>query len=291
MRFATYRRGGNVGIAVRSQDGLRGIEAGHDAYPGSLEMLVGDGDALHRAAASLIRHGSVLNEEEIAWLPPLRKPPKIVCVGLNYADHTKESPYEQPGYPTFFARFASSTIGHGAPIIRPTASEKLDFEGELAVIVGRGGRHIGAGSALQHVAGYSVFNDGSVRDFQMKTPQWTVGKNFDGTGPFGPEFVTADELPAGAKGLRLETRVNGAVMQSATTSDMLFDVERLIVTLSEVMTLEPGDVIVSGTPSGVGNARKPPIYLRPGDACSVSVEGVGFLCNIVVDEGAVAAPA
>jgi 2-keto-4-pentenoate hydratase/2-oxohepta-3-ene-1,7-dioic acid hydratase in catechol pathway len=153
-------------------------------------------------------------------------------------------------------------------------------------VLGKGGRHIRREDALSHVAGYALFNDASVREYQFKTPQWTMGKNFDGTGAFGPDFVTADELPAGVKGLRLETRLNGEVVQSASTDDMVFDVETLIVLLSEAVTLEAGDVIVSGTPSGVGWARNPKLLMRHGDVCEVSVEGIGTLRNEIVDEAA-----
>ena len=211
-------------------------------------------------------------------------PQKIVCVGLNYADHAKESPYEQPTYPALFCRFNSTLVGHGAPIMRPRVSEQLDYEGELVVIIGKRGRHITADRALEHVAGYSIFNDASVRDYQFKSPQWTAGKNFDATGAFGPGFVTADDLPAGARGLRLQTRLNGQTVQDATTGDMLFDVVSLITIISEAMTLEVGDVIVSGTPAGVGFARKPPLWMKQGDVCEVEIEGLGVLRNPIVDE-------
>jgi 2-keto-4-pentenoate hydratase/2-oxohepta-3-ene-1,7-dioic acid hydratase in catechol pathway len=167
-----------------------------------------------------------------------------------------------------------------------TDSEGLDFEGEIAVILGKSGRHISKDDALSHVAGYSLFNDGSVREYQFKTPQWTVGKNFDGTGAFGPDLVTADELPPGVKGLRLETRLNGEVVQSASTDDMVFDVASLISIISEAITLEAGDVIVSGTPAGIGWARNPKLLMKAGDVCEVSVEKIGTLRNAVADEAA-----
>ncbi|WP_374632398.1 fumarylacetoacetate hydrolase family protein [Ferrovibrio sp.] len=234
--------------------------------------------------ASLFGRGTPLDPNQITLLPPLAQPPKIVCIGLNYADHTKESPYEQPNYPTIFTRFASSLIGHGAAIIRPKCSEQLDFEGEMVAVIGKGGRHITREQALDHVIGYSVFNDVSVRDYQFKSPQWTVGKNFDASGPFGPDFVTADELPPGGSGLKLETRLNGQVVQSANTSDMLFNVRDIIATLSEAITLEPGDVLVTGTPAGVGFARKPPLFMKHGDIIEVEIEGIGLLSNPVQDE-------
>src|SRR5690606_6339205 len=162
-------------------------------------------------------------------------------------------------------------------------SDSLDYEGEVAVVLGKGGRYISKENALDCVAGYSIFNDGSVREYQFKAPQWTVGKNFDATGGFGPDFVTADELPAGAKGLKIETRLNGKVVQSATTSDMIFDVATLISIISEAITLEAGDVIVSGTPAGIGWARDPKLLMRDGDVCEVTVEKLGTLRNPIVD--------
>lgn len=250
----------------------------------TLEQLLEQGADLAVWAAARRSSGTQYDANEVTLLPPLTRPGKIICVGLNYADHTKESPYDQPTYPTLFPRFNTSLIGHRAPMIRPVVSDSLDFEGELAVVLGRGGRHIPLEKALDCVAGYSVFNDGSVREYQFKAPQWTVGKNFDGTGAFGPTLVTADEVPLGGKGLKLETRLNGKVVQSANTSDMVFDVASLIVIISEAITLEAGDVIVSGTPAGIGWAREPKLIMRDGDVCEVEIEGLGVLTNAVRDE-------
>jgi 2-keto-4-pentenoate hydratase/2-oxohepta-3-ene-1,7-dioic acid hydratase in catechol pathway len=219
-------------------------------------------------------------------LPPLRRPEKVICVGLNYREHSAESGFNQPDYPTLFGRFNSSLIGDGAPIVRPRASIQLDFEGELVAIIGKPGRNIDGSDALDHVVGYSIFNDASVRDFQFKSPQWTVGKNFDGTGAFGPCLVTADELPPGGKGLRLQTRLNGEVVQDASTDDMVFDVATLITIISEAMTLNSGDVIVTGTPSGVGLSRKPPLFMRAGDFVEIEIEKIGVLSNPVTEENA-----
>jgi len=205
-------------------------------------------------------------------------------VGLNYADHTTESNYKQPDYPTIFLRCNTSLIAHGEPLVRPRVSHRFDYEGEMAVVVRRGGRHIAKGDALNHVAGYSIFNDGSVRDFQHRTPQWTLGKNFDGTGSFGPVLVTPDELPPGASGLHLTTRLNGTVVQSGNTRDLIFDVATLIAIISECMTLEAGDVLVTGTPAGVGHSRVPPLYMKAGDVCEVEIEGLGTLSNPVEEE-------
>ncbi len=285
MRFARYRQNGRDGLAAARDGGaLHGWLAGEGDYPGDLAALIAGGaDALATAASRLLK-GPEIDLENVELLAPLPAPGKILCVGLNYVEHSRESGFEPPRYPTIFGRFASSLIGHGAPIVRPRVSDQLDYEGELVAVIGRGGRNIVAADALDHVAGYSIFNDASVRDYQMKTPQWTVGKNFDGTGAFGPVFVTADALPPGCRGLRLQTRLNGEIVQDATTDDLIFDVATLIALLSEAMTLAPGDVIVTGTPSGVGLARKPPLWMRPGDVCEVEVEAIGVLRNPIVDE-------
>lgn len=215
---------------------------------------------------------------------PVARPPKFVCVGLNYALHAREGGHEIPTYPSFFLRVATSLLPAEAPVVRPKISEQLDYECELAIVIGKGGRHISEADALGHVFGYTLFNDVSVRDFQRKTAQWTPGKNFDATGPLGPVVVTADELPPGASGLRISTRVNGTTMQDSNTSDMIFSTARIVAILSEFMTLEAGDIIATGTPSGVAHARKPPAWMKAGDVVEVEIEGIGVLRNPVVDE-------
>jgi acylpyruvate hydrolase len=225
----------------------------------------------------------------VAWsqarlLPAVPAPGKIVCLGLNYADHAAEGGHAKPEYPSFFMRGATSLAAHNAPIVRPLVSDKFDYEAELAVIVGRRARHLTPQDALQAVAGYTCFNDGSLRDYQKRTSQWTVGKNFDTTGPLGPWVVPAAELPAGATGLKIQSRLNGEVMQSSNTSLMLTSVVDALCLLSEVMTLEPGDVIAMGTPSGVGYARKPPVFMKAGDRIEIEIERIGVLSNPVIDE-------
>lgn len=284
MRFLSYMQAEKKGLAIRVGDQLKGLTEVEVNYPGHLEQLLQQGGDALINAAQVLKQGNVINLEQVEQLPPLSQPPKIICVGLNYADHTKESPYEQPDYPTLFSRFNSSLIANGKPIKRPLCSEQLDYEGELVAIIGKRGRHIAKEDALDYVAGYSIFNDASIRDYQFKAPQWTVGKNFDDTGAFGPEFVTADELPAGAKGLLLTTRLNGKVVQQANTSDMLFDIETLISTISEAITLEPGDLIVSGTPAGVGLGHKPPLWMKQGDMCEVEIEKIGILRSPITNE-------
>ena len=210
------------------------------------------------------------------------RPAKIVCLGLNYRDHAEESGLGIPEHPVLFARFASSLTGHKAPIILPKVSEQLDWEAELAVVLSTGGKDIAEADALDHVAGYSVFNDASIRDYQLRTPQWTAGKNFDDTGAFGPYLVTPDELPAGAAGLKIECRLNGEVMQSSHTGNLIFSVARTIHLLSSFMTLQSGDVLVMGTPGGVGVARSPQVWMKAGDVCEVEIESVGLLVNPIV---------
>jgi acylpyruvate hydrolase len=287
VRFVNFRLERRSGTALQQKDGtLTGRLVGDPQYPGSIAELVARGEGSLAAAARTLANAPLLDGNRIEYLPPFPAPPKILCLGLNYTDHAAEGGFKPPEYPIIFARFGSSLIGHRAPLIRPRASTKFDYEGELVAIIGRPGRHISAAAALDHICGYSVFNDGSVRDFQMRTSQWTLGKNFDGTGPFGPAFVTADELPPGAAGLKLETRLNGNVMQSASTSQMIFDVRTTVALLSETLTFEAGDVLVMGTPSGVGFARSPPVFMKAGDVCEVEIEGVGVLRNSVVDEAA-----
>lgn len=215
---------------------------------------------------------------------PVEDPGKVICLGLNYVDHIKEGGYDIPDYPALFMRCRNSLMAAGEPMIRPSCSERLDYEVELMVIIGKGGRHISESEALSHVFGYTLFNDGSVRDYQRKTHQWTPGKNFDATGPIGPDVVTPDELPEGAVGLKIESRVGDEILQSATTSDMLWSVARTIATISEYSTLDPGDMIAMGTPPGVGHAKTPPRWLRPGEVIEVEIEGIGILANPIVAE-------
>ncbi|MFM0212243.1 fumarylacetoacetate hydrolase family protein [Paraburkholderia sediminicola] len=221
--------------------------------------------------------------DEVALLPVIPDPQKILCVGINYLTHVKETGREVPRYPMIFTRFADSQTAHGAPIVCPGASEQLDFEGELAVVIGRTARHVKAADALGYVAGYSCYNDGSVRDWQKHTIQFVPGKNFPATGAFGPWLVTADELGDPSR-LTLSTRLNDVVVQEARTDDMVFDVPSLIEYCSTFTELNPGDVIISGTPGGVGAFRNPPLWMKPGDVVEVEISGVGTLCNTIAGE-------
>ncbi len=242
-------------------------------------VLLRDATTTEQYAAMAAVAKRLLPLEGTRFLAPVLAPGKVVCVGLNYADHTKESAYEQPRHPTLFLRAATSLGADGADVQRPAGDDSLDFEGEMVAVIGSGGRCIPKERALAHVFGYAVGNDISVREFQFRSPQWTLGKNVDGSGPWGPFLVTADELPPGAAGLAIATRLNGEVMQSANTRDMIFDVATIIATISEAMTLEPGDIIFTGTPAGVGLGRTPKRYMQPGELVEVEIERIGRLRN------------
>lgn len=263
---------GNELVAL---DGL--VPAGADDITAFLALSGG-------AAAAAAAKGERIDPAKARWLMPIGRPGKVICLGLNYAAHAAEGGNATPEYPAFFMRGTSSLIPHGAPLVRPRASDKLDFEAELAVVIGKRARHLTMDNALDVVAAYSCFNDGSVRDYQRKSTQWTIGKNFDATGPFGPWLVPAGDLPPGAKGLHIESRLNGQVMQSDNTSNMIVSTAYALTLLSEALTLEPGDVIAMGTPSGVGYARKPPVFMKAGDTVEIEIEGIGVLSNPIVEE-------
>ncbi|WP_419900324.1 fumarylacetoacetate hydrolase family protein [Roseomonas sp. USHLN139] len=220
----------------------------------------------------------------ITRLPAVPRPGKIICIGLNYVEHAKEGNNPIPDYPAVFLRGPSSLAAHGSALLRPKASQKFDYEAELAIVIGRRARHLTEADALDCVAGYTCMNEGSLRDFQRKSTQWSMGKNFDRTGGLGPEIVTPDELPQGPNALRISSRINGRTLQDSNTADMIFSVPRILAILTEVMTLEPGDVIATGTPSGVGYPRQPPVFMQPGDTVEIEIEGIGILSNSVEDE-------
>jgi len=286
MRFLRFSIDGTQGLAVARSEGgaFRGFLANEGGYPGDLTPEFIARVRLSDLAETLSK-GREIDLGSIRHLPPIADAGKVVCVGLNYVDHSAETGFKVPEHPTVFARFTSSLIGHGDNLIAPSASEQFDYEGELAVVIGRTGRHISRENALEYVLGYSIFNDASVRDFQLRTPQWTIGKNFDGTGAFGPVLVTPDELAPGCAGMGIRTTLNGHTVQSANIDDLVFSVANLIADLSATMTLESGDVIVTGTPAGVGAGRKPPLWMKPGDICEVEIDGIGRLRNSVRAEG------
>jgi acylpyruvate hydrolase len=282
MRIVHFETGGVPGIAADEGSGWHGLTQRDPGFPGTLPELIAQGADLLRIGRSL-EQSPAIDLNAVRLLPPVPVPPKILCVGLNYDDHLQESGLKKPTYPEIFARFATSLIGHQEPIRRPRESIALDYEAELAVVIGKPGRRIPQEQALDHVAGFSLFNDATLRDFQFRTPQWTIGKNFDGTGSFGPWLVTPDAVPPGARGLRIQGRLNGRVMQDACTDQLIFSVPTLIETISVAMSLERGDVIITGTPGGIGATRKPPIFMQPGDSFEVEIEGLGVLTNPVQD--------
>ncbi|KRR21013.1 5-carboxymethyl-2-hydroxymuconate isomerase [Bradyrhizobium lablabi] len=282
MKLATFKMAGGAptwglvdGEAVLDVGAVLGSR-----YPTLKSVIVADAFAEVAAAAAKAKSYSLA---DITWLPVIPDPDKILCIGLNYETHRKETGRSEVANPTVFTRFANSQTGHLSPIIRPRVSHDLDFEGELAIIIGKAGRYIPQGEAWSHIAGYACYNDGSVRDFQRHTHQFTPGKNFPGTGAFGPWMMTADEF-AFRKSQRLQTRVNGQVVQEATFDQMIFDVPRMIEYCSTFTRLEPGDVIATGTPGGVGAKRTPPLWLKPGDTVEVEIDDLGILRNGVADE-------
>ena len=283
MRILHFETRGVLGIAADEGSGWHGLTQSDSGFPGTLPELIAQGADLLRIGRSLAQSPAI-DLNAVRLLPPVPVPPKILCVGLNYDDHLEESGLKKPAYPEIFARFATSLIPHQEPIRRPRESIALDYEAELAVVIGKPGRRISQEQALDHVAGYSLFNDATVRDFQLRTPQWTMGKNFDGTGSFGPWLVTPDGVPPGASGLRIQGRLNGRVMQDASTDHLIFSVPALIAMISVGISLERGDVIITGTPGGVGAAHKPPVYMKPGDIFEVEIEKLGVLTNSVQDD-------
>jgi 2-keto-4-pentenoate hydratase/2-oxohepta-3-ene-1,7-dioic acid hydratase in catechol pathway len=286
MRFTTFLRDGAPRLALVDGVDLIDLNDALPRVPADIRAALRTDIDLHAAGRAALKGNAKRQPLSIVKLAPVVPDPgKTVCLGLNYFDHAKEGGRDKPESPWFFFRGTSSLIGHGEPGIVPAVSSKLDYEAELAVVIGRKvPRHTREAHALEYVFGYSCFNDMSVRDYQKRTPQWTIGKNFDGTGGLGPLLVTADELPAGAAGLRIQGRLNGQVMQDANTSDMIFKVAETIALLAEVLTLEPGDVIAMGTPAGVGQARTPPVWMKAGDTYEVEIESIGTLSNPIASE-------
>jgi acylpyruvate hydrolase len=285
VRFTTYLRDGQPRLGVLDHDAVIDLADAQPQVAGDLRAaLLAGADLAAAASAALRSDARRMPLASLALAPLLPQPGKIICLGLNYYDHAKESGRQKPEYPWFFYRGASSLLAHGGQALRPRVSEKLDYEAELAVVIGRRGKHVPQDRAFDLVFGYTCFNDISVRDYQKRTPQWTIGKNFDATGGFGPVLATADELPPGAAGLRIQGRLNGETVQDANTSDMIWGVAETIALLTECLTLDPGDVIVMGTPAGVGQSRTPPLWLKAGDRFEVDIERIGTLANTVVDE-------
>lgn len=280
MRFASYLRQGVPSYGAVVGDELYDLgDSGRslrDALAGGLDQL----NERAGAAAASSRGGFPL--AEISFLPVIPRPAKIICIGVNYLDHRQETKRSEVGYPTVFSRFADTQIGHAQPAIKPSVTEKFDYEGELAVVIGKPSRAIAEADAMSVIAGYSCYNDLSVRDWQRHTSQWVPGKNFPGTGAFGPWLVTADEVPDPAK-LHLTTRVNGEERQHADVADLLFSIPQLISYVTAFTPLDVGDVLVTGTPGGVGLFRDPPAFLHAGDVIEVEIDQIGTLRNVVAD--------
>ncbi len=281
MKLASFIIDGRQSWGVVSGEAIADVGAVlHDRFADLKAVLAADALAAIPAAAA---KADSIPLARITWLPVVPNPDKILCIGLNYEMHRQETGRSEVENPTVFARYANTQIGHLADIIRPKVSTDLDYEGELAVIIGKAGRYIENADARDHIAGYACYNDGSLRDFQRHTHQFTPGKNFPGTGAFGPWMATPDEL-GDLSGLRLQTRVNGQVVQDARFSHMIFDIPTQIAYCSRFTRLEPGDVIATGTPGGVGAKRNPPLWLKPGDLVEVEIDRLGTLSNGVRDE-------
>jgi 2-keto-4-pentenoate hydratase/2-oxohepta-3-ene-1,7-dioic acid hydratase in catechol pathway len=287
LKFVSYRSGNDNRLAVLDGDSVIDLNLAIPEVPADAREALLAGVDLVAAARRAIEQAAPAERlalDALALAPVVPEPGKTVCLGLNYYDHAAESGRDKPVYPWFFLRATTSLLAHGEAAPRPVISEKFDYEAELAVVIGKRARHVKREDALDYVFGYACFNDMSVRDYQKRTPQWTIGKNFDRTGAFGPVLVSADELPPGGAGLRIQSRLNGQVMQDANTRDMIWDVTETIALLTECLTLEPGDVIAMGTPAGVGQARTPPVWMKDGDTIEVEIEGVGLLVNRIEDE-------
>jgi len=284
MRLVTFAEDGVEKIGVRVGEDVFDVTKASESFGGDMIGVIKGGSAAKEALKTAAANAQARPLSSVKLLPPIPRPGKILCIGRNYAAHAAEGGAAPPTYPEVFVRFPSSLIAHGDPLVLPKASDKFDFEGELVMVIAKTGRHVAESDALDMIYGWSLFNDGSVRDYQRKASQWTMGKNFDGTGAFGPDIVTADEVTPGGVGLQLQTRVSGETMQNANTRDLIFPIAKLIWHLTEVMALEAGDIVVTGTPEGVGYARKPPRFMVPGDTVDIEVEQVGVLSNPVVAE-------
>ncbi len=284
MRVISYMGSAGPAWGLLTDRGVVPSDQLGSDVPANLQLLFADADLWQRLVKELPGRAvsaAAVAVADLTLLPCVPQPGKVICLGVNYVDHAKEGGNNIGDYPALFLRCNTSLLAHGAPLRVPSVSDRFDFEAELAVVIGRRARWVSEADALQAVFGYACFNDATLRDYQRKTSQWTIGKNFDATGAFGPSLVTADELPPGCVGLRIQSRLNGQVMQSADTADMAFGVARTIALLSEALTLEPGDVIVMGTPGGVGYARTPPVFMKAGDTIEIEIEGVGLLSNPV----------
>jgi acylpyruvate hydrolase len=290
MKIVGFEAEGGLRLGIVEGDQVIDLQAVDAKVPTDLGVALGANNGDLKSLGDIAKKAPASARRPLTGLKyglPVARPGKIICLGLNYLDHVKEGPNRDniPKFPTIFMRGLTSMVPHEQAIIRPKVSEQLDFEAEMMLIVGKRAKHLTMASATSCVAGYACSNEGSVREFQRKTTQWDMGKNFDRTGGFGPWMVTADELPDAGKGLKIESRLNGIVMQSDNTDNMMFPVAEMLVYVTQGMTLEPGDIIFTGTPSGVGHARKPnPVWMKHGDVCEIEIEGLGVLRNPIEDE-------
>ena len=283
MRLVTFQRNGQREPGVIRGDEIVSLRGA--GFPNLISVIAAGSPAREKAARYVADPAAddVVRAASVTLCAPLPDPPKIICVGLNYRDHAIESKMEIPSVPTIFAKFSTAVTGPGEPIVLPRNSTKPDYEGEFAFVIGRRGRHVPAAQWKDCVFGYTILNDVSARDFQMATTQWMMGKTFDTFAPFGPAIVTADEI-ADPHALDIRTIINGETLQHSNTSNLIFQIPRLVEYLSSVFTLEPGDIVSTGTPAGVGFSRNPPRWLKPGDEVVIRIEGLGELRNPVVAE-------
>ena len=291
MKIVGFEANGETRLGVIEGDQVIDLKVADEKAPTDLREWLARHDGDLKPIAELAKRapaGARRPLKGLKYAVPVASPGKIICLGLNYMEHVKEGRYADnvPKFPSVFMRCRTSLVPHESAIVRPRASDSLDYEAEMVVVIGRRAKHLKQEDAYSCIAGFSCFNEGSIREFQRRTTQWDMGKNFDRTGAFGPWVVTADEVPPGGKGLKIETRLNSKVMQSDNTDNMMFPVAETLAYITQGMTLEPGDVIVTGTPSGVGGARKPPVWMHHGDTCEVEIEGIGVLRNPIEDEKA-----
>jgi 2-keto-4-pentenoate hydratase/2-oxohepta-3-ene-1,7-dioic acid hydratase in catechol pathway len=290
MKIVGFEAEGGLRLGIVEGDQVIDLQAVDAKVPADLGAALAANNGDLKALSDLAKRAPASARRPLKGLKfglPVARPGKILCLGLNYLEHVKEGSQRDniPKFPTIFMRCLTSMVPHEQPIIRPKASEQLDYEAEMMLVVGKRAKHLTMANATSCIAGYSCSNEGSVREFQRKTTQWDMGKNFDRTGGFGPWMVTADELPDAGKGLKIQSRLNGTVMQSDNTDNMMFPVADMLVYVTQGMTLEPGDIIFTGTPSGVGHARKPnPIWMKQGDVCEIEIEGIGTLRNPIQNE-------
>lgn len=282
MKLASFIVQGRSTYGIVEGDQIIDLESAKPTFGTDLKQAIAN-NRLGELTSVILANLPRIPLAEVTFLPVIPNPGKVLCIGINYATHVRETGREMPTYPMIFTRFADSQTAHLQPIVRPKASHKLDFEGELAVVIGKTARHVKQADALDYIAGYACYNDGSVRDWQKHTIQFVPGKNFPNTGGFGPWLVTRDEI-GDPQDLELTTRLNGDVMQHTSTSDMIFDVRKLIEYCSTFTELAPGDVIVSGTTGGVGAFREPPVWMKPGDEVEIEISRIGILRNSIADE-------